>query len=327
MNILVCGAHEPFATDGPEFHTSALVAELRAAGHRAELVRLPAARDGLRTFDARLAWRLVPLDADLVICTDLPSCFASHANKVAWVSDAGLAGYEPSVDTSIEVRRAASDWDDRALREARRLFAQSGAAADRLLRVNGLPAEPLHHPPPLHDQLRSGPFDGYILCPTPLEPVGRPDLLVSALAHASSAVRLVVVGGGSLHSALVELAATDGTADRLELVGQVDDDQLIELYAGARAVACAPLDDDQRPVTQAFLAGKPVVTTVGSPGTLDWVVDGVTGLVADGTPDSLGQAYDLLAADPDRARAMGDAGRERAAGLAWSSVIDALLAS
>jgi len=326
MKILVCGAHLPFAIDGPELHTTTLVGELRAAGHLAELVRLPAAADGFRSLDARLAWRLVPLDADLVVCTDVPSCFASNANKVAWLSHLDLDPHGHSVDASREVDRLAKDWDDQALREARHVFTTSGAAADRLLHVNGLLAEPLPHPPPLHDRLRPGPFGDYILVPPPLGPGARPDLFVSALAHSSSPVRLVVAGAGPMHSALVELAAAAGTVDRLELTGQVDDDQLVDLYAGACAVACAPSAEDQRPLTQAFFAGKPVVTSVGSR-PLDWVVDGVTAVVTDGTPRSIGKAYDTLAADSGLARSMGDAGHERVAGLAWSSVLDALLAA
>lgn len=39
--ILVCNAQVPFASGGAERHADGLVREIRAAGHEAELVRLP----------------------------------------------------------------------------------------------------------------------------------------------------------------------------------------------------------------------------------------------------------------------------------------------
>ena len=56
------------------------------------------------------------------------------------------------------------------------------------------------------------------------------------------------------------------------------DERLIELYANALAVVYAPIDEDYGYVTlQAFLAGKPVITSSDSGGVLEWVEDGVTG--------------------------------------------------
>lgn len=337
MKILVCGAQVPFASGGAELAVGNLVAELQSAGHSAELVRLPTAWDKVRVFDAALAWRMVPLDADLVICTNFPSYFASHPNKVAWVFHQHRTAYDgidqPWSDfgldeASIELQRLLTTWDNQALSEATRLFSISGVVADRLLRFNGLLAEPLHHPPPLHDRLRRGPYGDYIFCASRLEQNKRPDLLVSALAHSEGPVRLVIAGTGSMRAELLEIAAAHNCAERLELVGFVDDEVLIDLYAGARAVAYAPFDEDYGYVTlQAFLAGKPVITAHDSGGVLEWVVDGVTGVVTDGTPAAVGRAYDLLAADEERAGALGEAGYERAAALEWRSVVDALLGS
>ena len=78
MDVLICGAQVPFNTGGAELHMDNLVAAVRAAGHRCELVRLPTAWDKVRIFDAALAWRMVPLDADVVVATNFPSYFARH---------------------------------------------------------------------------------------------------------------------------------------------------------------------------------------------------------------------------------------------------------
>jgi hypothetical protein len=53
-------------------------------------------------------------------------------------------------------------------------------------------------------------------------------------------------------------------ADRVELLGFVSADELIALYAGARAAYYAPLNEDYGYVTvESFLSRKPVVTTSG----------------------------------------------------------------
>jgi glycosyltransferase involved in cell wall biosynthesis len=113
---------------------------------------------------------------------------------------------------------------------------------------------------------------------------------------------------------------------RVELPGFVADDDLIERYARALAVVYAPFDEDYGYVTlQAFLAAKPVITAKDSGGVLEWVDDGVTGIVTDGSAAATGAAIDRLAGDRELARRMGEAGRERVKDLAWGPVVERLL--
>ena len=83
--------------------------------------------------------------------------------------------------------------------------------------------------------------------------------------------------------------------------------QLIALYAGALAVVFPPFDEDYGYVTlEAFLARKPVITTTDAGGPLEFVEDGVTGLVCAPTPEALGAAI-------ARARRRSGAGPARSA--------------
>lgn len=337
MRICVCGAQVPFVRGGAELHMENLVAALEAAGHEAELVRLPTAWDRVRVFDAALAWRLVPLDADLVIATNFPSYFVRHRHKVVWLFHQHRAAYDAAEspwsdfgldDDGLEAQRRLTEWDTRALEEAERLFCTSGVVADRLLRYNGLTAEPLAHPPPLFESLHPGDFGDYVFCATRLDANKRPELLVEASARVRSATRTVIAGRGSLADDLRARTKTARGGAAVEFRGFVPDDQLVELYANALAVVYAPLDEDYGYVTlQAFAAGKPVVTAKDSGGVLEWVEDGVTGFVTDGSPEAIADAVDELAADPARARAMGAAGRDRVASLDWSRVVRALTRS
>jgi glycosyltransferase involved in cell wall biosynthesis len=108
----------------------------------------------------------------------------------------------------------------------------------------------------------------------------------------------------------------------VELLGFVDDDELVRRLRSALAVVYAPFDEDYGLVTlQAFLAGVPVITADDAGGVLEWVEHEVTGLVTDPTPEGVAAAIDRLAGDRDLARRLGAAGRERAAALGWDAVV------
>lgn len=335
MDIVVCGAQVPFMRGGAELHMENLVAAL-GRDHRGELVRLPAAWEKDRLFDSALAWRLVPLDADLVIATNFPSYYVRHPRKRVWLFHQHRGAYDGADatwsdfgldDDSLETQRLLSDWDVRALEEAERIFTTSVRVADRLAAYNGLAAEPLYHPPPLHDRLHPGPLGDYVFCPTRLEHNKRPQLLVEGLARSASGARAVLAGRGSLEEELVHRAKRLGVDDRLELPGFVSDDELVALYAGCRAVVYAPYDEDYGYVTlQAFYAAKPVITASDSGGVLEWVDDGVTGLVTDGSAEAVGDAIDRLAGDDALARRLGEAGRAKVADLGWPAVVERLTA-
>lgn len=335
MDICVCGAQVPFMRGGAELLMENLVAAFSAVGHRAELVRLPVAWEPARLLDAAVAWRLTPIDADFVVATNFPSYFVNHPRKVVWLAHQHRGAYDGFGapwsglgydDASLEVQRQLVDWDSQVLGEAKRLFAISGVVADRLRRYNGLSATPLYHPPPLDDRLQQGPYGDYVFCASRLAENKRPQLLVEALGATRSGVRAVLAGTGPLRDRLVADARRLGVDDRLEMPGFVTDDALVERFASALAVVYAPHDEDYGYVTlQAFRAAKPVITAKDSGGVLEWVEDGVNGIVTDGTAAGIAEAIDRLAADPALARRMGKAGRRRLDGLAWEPVVDALL--
>jgi glycosyltransferase involved in cell wall biosynthesis len=325
----------PFSRGGAELAMENLARAIESEGHRVELVRLPTAWDRVRIFDAALAWRLIPLDADVVIATNFPSYFVRHDRKVVWLFHQHRSAYDATEsawsdfslgDDALAAQQLLTEWDNRALEEATRVFALSREVAGRLARFNGLDAEALYHPPPLHEQLREGRFGDYVFCPTRLEANKRPELVVRAAAHVKSHICVKIAGSGSMRDALRDEISTSGLEDRAQLLGFVDDARLVDLYADASAVVYVPAQEDYGYVTlQAFYAGKPIITAADSGGVLEWVEDGVTGLVTDGTPAGIAEAIDRLVADPELARKLGDAGRHRVEHLRWSDVVTRLL--
>ncbi|WP_426573397.1 glycosyltransferase family 4 protein [Aquihabitans sp. McL0605] len=337
MDVLVCATQVPFMRGGLEMMVENLVDALRDAGHRAEAVQVPAAWDKDRLLDAATAWRMVPLDADVVIPVNFPAYYARHPRKVLWLAHQHRAAYDALGqpwsdfgldDASIDMHRQVVDWDTRALGECISRFTISGVVAQRMQTYNGLSATPLYQPPPLADRLkpRPGGVGSHILCPTRLEANKRPGLFLDAMASMRTPVDGVLAGKGSLAKELQESTERLGLSGRVVLPGFVSDDALVELFRQATAVVYAPYDEDYGFVTlQAFLAGVPVVTTDDSGGVLEWVEHEVTGLVTDGSPDAMGAALDRLVADPVLAKQLGAAGRDRVKDLRWEQVVSTLL--
>ncbi|HEY8536609.1 MAG TPA: glycosyltransferase family 4 protein [Vicinamibacterales bacterium] len=340
--ILVCEAQVPFVQGGAELHVRSLVRQLRARGYLAERVSLPFKWYPKEEILAHAAaWRLLDLSesngrpVDLVIGTKFPSYFARHDNKVAWLIHQYRAAYElcgteysdfDHVESDVGLRDTLLELDTRMLAECRRLFTNAGNTAGRLKKFNGLDARPLYHPPHLADRIRPGQYGAYVLCVGRLETVKRPQLAIEAMAHVDPPTRLVIAGDGTQRANLEALASRLGVADRVDFLGAVGDEELLSLYADARAVVYVPYDEDFGYVTlEAFLARKPVLTCRDSGGTLEFVVDGVNGAICDPTPEALASAINRYAASAALAASHGEAGEARARAITWDGVIEALV--
>ena len=163
MRIAVCRPQVPFARGGAEIFTDALVDELRARGHEADLVSVPFKwYPGASVLTQAFLWRLLDLDEadgqriDMVVATKFPSYVVRHAEKRVWLvhqfrqayeldrTELGQFGESPE-DRAL--RRSVQQLDRVALGEATRLFATSRNVAERLERSTALSAEVLPHPP------------------------------------------------------------------------------------------------------------------------------------------------------------------------------------
>jgi glycosyltransferase involved in cell wall biosynthesis len=148
-----------------------------------------------------------------------------------------------------------------------------------------------------------------VLCVAGLRPEKRVDLFIEAVAAArreDASLRGYVAGEGPERERLERLAEGSGVT----LLGVRRD--VLELIRAADAV-CLPSEAEALPMSilEAMALERPVVATdVG--GTAEQVVDGETGhLVPAGDPDAIRHALLALAADPERARELGVAGRRR----------------
>ncbi|MBN2371274.1 MAG: glycosyltransferase family 4 protein [Vicinamibacteria bacterium] len=340
--VVICTAQAPFIVGGAEILVTELRRNLERRGFTTDVVAVPFKWYPVSEIVRQaLAWRLLDVTesngvpVDLVIPTKYPSYLINHPRKVTWLFHQHREAYDLfgtpycSLTDSPEdrlVREAIRTMDTRSLSECRKIFTISRNVAARLERHNGLAGETLYPPPQHLGRYRHDEFGDYLFFVGRLDRLKRLDLVVEAFRSVRSSARLIIAGTGPLAEQLSRHIERQGLTDRVRLLGFVDADDLVRLYAGCRAAYYGPMNEDYGYVTvEAFLSGKPVITTDDSGGPLEFVTDGETGLVTPPDPDRIAATIDRLWALPEaRVREMGESGRRRVEGIGWDDVVDRL---
>ena len=346
MRIAILTTQCPFVVGGAELHARNLERALRDEGHEVEIVSMPFKWYPSTTIlDHMLAARCLDVSEfngvkiDLAICLKFPAYLMQHPNKAFWILHQHRQAYDlwDSGHTDLFddengqfVRDAIRAADNTELGRASRIFANSANVAKRLLHYNNVVATPLYHPPPLAGRLSRGAFGGYYYYPSRISPSKRQDFVLRSLALADKSVRVVFSGAPDnpeYGRELVKLAHDLGVADRVEWKGFVSEQDMIDLYAGARGVIFTPVDEDLGYIAlEAMLAGKPLLTLsdAGEPAAL--VRNDIEGLIVEPQHQLLAEAMNRLMSKPELARSMGDASFERYQSLdiSWAHVVSVL---
>jgi glycosyltransferase involved in cell wall biosynthesis len=201
-----------------------------------------------------------------------------------------------------------------ALRVAE-LAVSYSSAVDRHLAANGIaprivvPYFPTMAPRPAaaDDGRRRVVFAGRIVRPKGV------DVLIRAACEVNA--DFVVCGDGRQLGDMRSLAAELGVAQRVDFRGWLDAEELADELANASIVVVPSLWPEPFGLVgiEAQAAGRPAVAS-STGGIVDWLEDGVSGLcVPPGDPAGLAHALNELLEDPERRRAMGEAGKRSVA--------------
>lgn len=349
-SILILGAKVPFTRGGQEVLVASLRRELERRGHLVDTVEMPYHPLPKETLLNQAAlWRSVDLSAfgankvDLVIATKFPTYYARHAKKSLWLVHQHRALFElygtrysdiSDDPRDEELRRMLTDGDIKALKECSYVSGISKNVVQRLDDYTGIKGDVLYPPLPLASQYRVAPPEQFILSVGRICSIKRVDLMLKALPIIHPVLKLKIVGVADEPGVMDYLKNEIDKHhlwDRVEFLGRVSDEELLDLYSRSLAVYYAPHNEDYGYVTlEAFASSKPVITAHDSGGTLEFVVHEQNGLIVEPTSDAIGHATNRLVENTAWAEELGRNARTQieSSGVleqGWDHVIAGLL--
>lgn len=345
MRIGLVSSAVPLIDGGGRFIVEWLREKLEERGHRVETVFVPSTENPDTVLQQMTAFRLMRLEHyfERVITFRPPAHVVRHPRKVVWFihhmrifydlwgSEYGaIADHAPQRALRAAIIRA----DTAALSEAHRVFTNSRAVGERLSRFNGIGSEILYPPVLRPDLFAAGEYGEEIVCICRVEDHKRQRLLVEAMRHVRTDVRLRLCGVGSdpdYGRSLRRIATEAGLAGRVAFQERwITEEEKAARLEHALAAAYVPFDEDSYgyPTLEAAHARRCTVTASDSGGVAEFVQDGETGLVAAPEPQAIAAAFDRLHADRALARRLGANAADRIAalGIEWDTVIAKLLA-
>ena len=226
------------------------------------------------------------------------------------------------------------DGDSKCITECSYVSGISQNVVQRLGHYNRIKAEVLYPPLALAGRYKTAPAENYILSVGRLLNIKRVDLMIKALPIIHHFVKLRIVGVPDAPG-IMEYYKSEIDKhhlwDRVEFVGRVSDEELIDLYAKSLAVYYAPYNEDYGYVTlEAMASSKPVITATDSGGVLEFVTHNENGLVLEPSSDAIGHGVNQLVDDKEMAKRLGEVGLKKIQDLGvlqsgWDKVIAGLL--
>ena len=344
MRIGVISTALPFVQGGSRFIVDWLHEKLAEQGHAVETVYIPYLDEVDHILPQMAAIRLMEFRHyfDRVITLRPPAHMVRHPRKVVWFIH-HLRGFYDLWDTPYRpvrddlhgraLREAIFAADRTALGEAHRLFTNSSVVSDRIRQFNDLESEVLYPPILRPEAFRGGLYGDEIVSVCRMEHHKRQHLLVEAMGHTTTPVRLRLCGVSS-DSAYVQglrdTASRLGVGDRVTIEERwISEAEKIDRLETALASGYLPFDEDSYgyPTIEAAHARRCTVTVSDSGGVTEFVSDGTTGFVAEPQAPAVARVLDRLFADRALAQRMGQAAEAHVAalGIDWNTVIGKLL--
>lgn len=148
------------------------------------------------------------------------------------------------------------------------------------------------------------------------------DLAIAAVSEAGQDIEFKIAGTGRHADRLRGLALDGGVGDRVDLLGNVPDEELPSLYATADVLILpSTYEGFGLVVLEAMASGTPVIgTAVG--GVTDIIDDGTNGYLIPRKSSVLANRLDTLASDSSLLDEMGSNARSRAEAMSWERVAE-----
>jgi glycosyltransferase involved in cell wall biosynthesis len=345
MKIGLISTAVPLVQGGGRFIVDWLHEKLMERGHLSEVVYIPYTDELNHILPQMASIRLMKLDDyfERVITIRPPAHMVRHPRKAVWFIhhlrifyDLWQTVYCPVRDDAAgrAMRSAIMAADNVALREAHKVFTNSTVVGDRMRHFNKLESEVLYPPILRPEMFRAGEYGDEIVSVCRMEQHKRQHLMLEAMAHTRTPVRLRLCGTSmnpAYCAGLRDTAGQLGVAARVTFEERwITEQEKADRLENALASAYLPFDEDSYgyPTIEAAHARRCTVTVSDSGGVREFVTDGVTGFITEPHPAAVAHAFDRLYADRALARRLGERAGERVAemGIDWDTVVARLLA-
>lgn len=178
------------------------------------------------------------------------------------------------------------------------------------------------YPPAAVQKMETSQYQ-YLFVVSRLDRPKRMDLLIRAMKYVTADIKLYIGGTGPMEQEWKQLAQED---DRIEFLGYIPEEEIGRWYANSLVIPYFPYDEDYGLITlEAMLNQKPVITTKDAGGPTEFVEDWRTGFVTAPVEREIAARIDYLAANPKKAKEMGELAYERVKGITWDSLVQELL--
>ena len=249
------------------------------------LQRLGVGQSGFRRLLPLYPWaigRLHPAPADVLLSSSsafahgvrapegaVHVCYCHAPFRYAWYEQQrALAETPRALHAPLRLQLAwMRRWDRAASTRVDCYVANSRLTQERIRRFYGRDSA-IVHPPVETDRFRIGTPGEHLLIVSELVRHKRLHVALAAARAAGAPVR--VVGSGP------EREALEHEYPEAEFLGRAGDEQLVELYAQARALLVPSVEEFGIAAVEAMAAGRPVIAAAAG-GALETVIDGVTG--------------------------------------------------
>jgi glycosyltransferase involved in cell wall biosynthesis len=199
-------------------------------------------------------------------------CYCYTPFRYAWYEeDRAVAETSPALRRLLRSQlRRVRRWDLSASGRVDAYIAISQLSRERIRRYYGRDAAVIHPPVETHRFTAGDPGESLLIV-SEMVRHKRLHVALEAARRAHAPVR--VVGSGPDHAALRE------AYPEAEFLGRMTDEDLVRLYAEARAVVVPSMEEFGIVAVEAQAAGRPVIAAAAG-GALETVIDGKTGILA-----------------------------------------------
>lgn len=325
---------------GAENLYEGLVNALKIAGHSAIQIEIPVDESSFEKIleSYCYCYYLNLSEYDCVISTKAPTYMIQHKNHISYLLhtirvfyDMFESEYNFYNKEKQKQRKIIQAFDRYAMDPSRvkKHCVIGKTVIDRLKESNSfwdqLPFEVIY--PATRLSTFNSPKEGqFIFLPGRLHKWKRVDLVITAMKFVKSPVILVIAGKGDDEENLKKLVNKLGLEERVQFLGSVSDNELLDLYSKSIVIPFVPIHEDYGYITiEAFKSKKPVITCHDSGEPAIVVNDSVSGFVVEPNPRTIAEKINYFIDHPEKISQMGNAGFESVKDIMWDKIILKLL--